>query len=191
MHPLHEALHVPYVPFRVILGGFENKANVFYFAEAAGSLFVFYCYPFLLFLSMGWYYAAGVFRLIGCLALSSCFAFPTILNNNNNNNIELYFVPESQVGFASALCVGDVTFPSRLRIFTDYWMVAFALNSPTSFWILHIFCALVWILAWILGLVSKQHKTAPWPSRGLHHLGKFLEPYDESAGRGCCCFLLR
>ena len=22
-------------------------------------------------------------------------------------------------------------------------------------------------------------KTAPWPSRGLHHCGKFLEPPDE------------
>ena len=22
-------------------------------------------------------------------------------------------------------------------------------------------------------------KTAPWPSRGLHHCGKFLEPSDE------------
>ena len=22
-------------------------------------------------------------------------------------------------------------------------------------------------------------KTAPWPSRGLHHFGKFLEPSDE------------
>ena len=30
-------------------------------------------------------------------------------------------------------------------------------------------------------------KTAPWPSRGLHHFGKFLEPSDEWAGRGCCC----
>ena len=27
-------------------------------------------------------------------------------------------------------------------------------------------------------------KTAPWPSRGLHHFGKFLEPSDEWAGRG-------
>ena len=26
-------------------------------------------------------------------------------------------------------------------------------------------------------------KTAPWPSRGLHHYGKFLEPSDECAGR--------
>ena len=34
-------------------------------------------------------------------------------------------------------------------------------------------------------------KTGPWPSRGLHHFGKFLEPLDERAGRGCCCFLMR
>ena len=25
-------------------------------------------------------------------------------------------------------------------------------------------------------------KTAPWPSQGLHHFGKFLEPSDEWAG---------
>ena len=34
-------------------------------------------------------------------------------------------------------------------------------------------------------------KSAPWPSRGLHHFGKCLEPSDEWAGRGCCCFLMR
>ena len=34
-------------------------------------------------------------------------------------------------------------------------------------------------------------KTAPWPSRGLHHFGKFLEPSDEWAGWGCYCFLMR
>ena len=34
-------------------------------------------------------------------------------------------------------------------------------------------------------------KTAPLPSRGLHHFGKFLEPSDEWAGRGYCCFLMR
>ena len=34
-------------------------------------------------------------------------------------------------------------------------------------------------------------KTAPWPSWGLHHHGKFLEPSDEWTGRGCCCFLMR
>ena len=34
-------------------------------------------------------------------------------------------------------------------------------------------------------------KTIPWPSRGLHHCGKSLEPSDEWAGRGCYCFLMR
>ena len=34
-------------------------------------------------------------------------------------------------------------------------------------------------------------KTVPRPSRGLHHFGKFLEPSDELAGRGCFCFLMR
>ena len=34
-------------------------------------------------------------------------------------------------------------------------------------------------------------KPAPWPSLGLHRLGKFLDPQDKMAGRGCCCFLLR
>ena len=33
-------------------------------------------------------------------------------------------------------------------------------------------------------------KPAPWPSRGFHHVGKFLETSDEIAGRGCYCFLL-
>ena len=28
-------------------------------------------------------------------------------------------------------------------------------------------------------------------SRGLHHCGKFLEPSDEWAGRGCYCFLMQ
>ena len=34
-------------------------------------------------------------------------------------------------------------------------------------------------------------KTAPWTSRGLHHFGKFLEPSDEWADRGCCWILMR
>ena len=29
----------------------------------------------------------------------------------------------------------------------------------------------------------EEAKTAPWPSKGLYHLGKFLEPSDELAGR--------
>ena len=34
-------------------------------------------------------------------------------------------------------------------------------------------------------------KTAPWPSQGFQHFGKFLEPSDEWAGRGCYCLLMR
>ena len=33
-----------------------------------------------------------------------------------------------------------------------------------------------WILTWS---GFEAAKTAPWPSRGLHHCGKFLEPSDE------------
>ena len=38
-------------------------------------------------------------------------------------------------------------------------------------------------------------KTAPWPSRGLHHLGKFLEPSEEllveDAVASCCGDIVR
>ena len=47
---------------------------------------------------------------------------------------------------------------------------------------------ITWILTWS---GFEAAKTAPWPSRGLNHFGKFLETSDEWAGRGCCCFLMR
>ena len=46
------------------------------------------------------------------------------------------------------------------------------------------------ILTWIPAVVSKQ-MTAPWPSRDSTTLVNLsLEPSDESAGQGGCCFLL-
>ena len=33
----------------------------------------------------------------------------------------------------------------------------------------------IYLLTWILGVVSNHAKTAPWQSRGLHHFGTFLE----------------
>ena len=46
-----------------------------------------------------------------------------------------------------------------------------------------------WLLTWILGVGCVTYldtwsgfeaaKTVPWPSRGLHQFGKFLEPSDE------------
>ena len=46
--------------------------------------FVFYCFPFLFFHSLGWYCGAAVFGLIGRLALSPCFGYSTFFNINNN-----------------------------------------------------------------------------------------------------------
>ena len=42
------------------------------------------------------------------------------------------------------------------------------------------------VTRWILGYWSgfEAATTAPWPSRRLHHFGKFVEPSDELAGRG-------
>ena len=39
-------------------------------------------FPFLFFLSIGWYCGAGVFGLIGCTSLSLSLALPTFFNNN-------------------------------------------------------------------------------------------------------------
>ena len=47
------------------------------------------------------------------------------------------------------------------------------------------------LCTWILGVGFEAAKTALWPSRGLHHFGEFLDPSDELAGQGCCCFLMR
>ena len=41
-------------------------------------------FPFLFFLSIGWYCVAGFFGLIGCRSLSSTLAQPTYFNNNNH-----------------------------------------------------------------------------------------------------------
>ena len=41
-------------------------------------------FPFLFFLSVGWYCGAGVFGLIGCISLSLSLALQTFFNNNNN-----------------------------------------------------------------------------------------------------------
>ena len=48
------------------LEGFKSKANAFFIGLAARSLFIFCCFPFLFFHSMGWCCGVGVFRLIGC-----------------------------------------------------------------------------------------------------------------------------
>ena len=64
------------------LADYNSMTNGFLFSLAAPYLFVFYYFPSLNALNMGWYCGAGVFGLIGCLALSPGIALPTILNIN-------------------------------------------------------------------------------------------------------------
>ena len=46
-----------------------------------------YCFPFLLFLPVGWYCGAGVFGLIGCQSLSPGLVFLSFFNSNRNSNV--------------------------------------------------------------------------------------------------------
>ena len=52
-------------------------------------------FPFLFFLSIGWYCGDEVFRLTGCKSLSPSLALPTSLNNNNNSNKILNYYQDS------------------------------------------------------------------------------------------------
>ena len=67
------------------LAGFKSTATAFLFALAALSILS-TLFPFLFFLSTGWYCGAGVFGLIGCISLSLSLALPTFFNNYNKNN---------------------------------------------------------------------------------------------------------
>ena len=69
------------------LAGFKSRANASLLAQAALSLLQSSTlFPFLFFLSIGWYCGAGVLGLIGCISLSPSLALLTFNNNNNNNN---------------------------------------------------------------------------------------------------------
>ena len=61
------------------LAGYESRVNVFFVVR---TLFVFYtlfrCFPFLFFLSIGWFCGAGVFGLTRCNPLTPIFELPTM-----------------------------------------------------------------------------------------------------------------
>ena len=69
------------------LTGFKSRTNAFFYCLKL--LYPNYClliyFPFLFFLSIGWYCGDGVFGLIGCISLSLSFALTTYFNINNNN----------------------------------------------------------------------------------------------------------
>ena len=72
------------------LAGYKIGASAFELAYAASSIFVFYCFNYLFFLSIGWYCGAGVFRMIMCKSLSPSLALQIVNNNNYNNNDSMY-----------------------------------------------------------------------------------------------------
>ena len=73
------------------LADFKRRANAFLLAYAALSLlWSSTIFPFLFFLSIGWYCLAEVFGLIVCISLSLTLALPTFFNNNNNDNNNQY-----------------------------------------------------------------------------------------------------
>ena len=47
------------------LVGFKSRADTFLLAELLASFLFFYCFPFFVLPSVGWYCGAGVFGLIG------------------------------------------------------------------------------------------------------------------------------
>ena len=74
------------------LASFRSRANAFLLPLAALSIWSSTLFPFLFFLSIGWYCGAGVFELIGCTSLSLSLALPTFFINNNNNLMNVLLV---------------------------------------------------------------------------------------------------
>ena len=66
--------------------GIKSKTNPFLIAWAARSHFVFYCFPFFIFLSISWYCEALVVRLNWCISLSPSLALLTFNYNDCNFN---------------------------------------------------------------------------------------------------------
>ena len=65
-------------------GGFKEQGQCFFIGLSCSiPTIVFTLFPFLFFLSIGWYCGAGVFGLIGCISLSPSLALLTFFNNNN------------------------------------------------------------------------------------------------------------
>ena len=70
------------------LAGFKSRAIAFLFALAARYLFVFYCFPFLIFLFTVWYREAGVFGLKKVTIIQfSSLPLKNFKNNNSNNTL--------------------------------------------------------------------------------------------------------
>ena len=102
MHPLNVALPGLYVLVQVTHGALDVHRYTYElprcwtlpYCQTFIPLSVSLIFPFLFFLSLGWYCGAGVFGLIGCISLSLSLSLPTSFNNNNKNENR----SDSQIG---------------------------------------------------------------------------------------------
>ena len=70
-------------------GGFQEQGQCFFIGQSCSiPTIIFSNFPFVIFLSKGWYCRALAFVFIGCISLSLSLALPTF-NNNNNNSVEV------------------------------------------------------------------------------------------------------
>ena len=81
-------------PYSMVwIGGFQQQGQCFFIGLSCSiPTIVFYFFPFLFFLSIGWYCGAGVFGLIGCIPLSLSLALRNFLNTNINNRCYINIV---------------------------------------------------------------------------------------------------
>ena len=100
------------------------------------------------------------------------------------------------LGTCDALLSMSHTLQSALEKRQEARIVQIDFNAPLTRLTIIKFDGIAGSVLSILGYLDtwsgfEAAMTAPWPSRGLHHCDKFLEPSDECAGRGCYCFLMR
>ena len=108
-------------------------------------------------------------------ALHSCFS-DFRHHHPSGHSVLIHFLHESKLSQYSL-------FHSTIQL-----SLRFSLSKTSSFTTLFVRVTHNYLDTWSS---FEAAKTAPWRSRGLHHFGKFLEPSDKWAGRGCCCFLMR
>ena len=74
------------------LTGFKNRVNAFLLVKLLYPILTSTTFPFLFFLSKGWYCGAGVFRLIGSKSLTPSLALPTSLKKKKKKKIIIIII---------------------------------------------------------------------------------------------------
>ena len=118
--------------------------------------------------------------LLGCTRQLAMCHHVFIQQNELHMHALVWFESELLVNFHNLL--GVLQLSKRTTYPNTIWSTVFTFRVYKFS-----FCKLMTILIGYLDTWSgfETVKTAPWPSRRLHHFGKIFEPSDELAGRGC------